>query len=250
MDKEEIGSLCERILLDLDNIFRKDIKMRKILIRSKEYLADLEFSELVLERKPKCASVFNYREWIFNYFRQSFLTDPELAENLVANELRVTLKASDKYPRNYYAWSHRSWLLLIFLKNFSFEFLIDKIIEDLRTTTEWLQKHISDYSCFQYRQHLFNFVHSLHNRNNRINHRNNVNHKTINNHNDGQCDFESSNTAKFSSENDFLKSLDRFASNTNHKNSSNHFLMSSFCWTACGNSIQIKNVYIYIAVIY
>lgn len=101
-------------------------------------------------------------------------------------------------------------------------FFSQKIIEDLRTTTEWLQKHISDYSCFQYRQHLFNFVHSLHNRNNRINHRNNVNHKTINNHNDGQCDFESSNTAKFSSENDFLKSLDRFASNTNHSQSNSH----------------------------
>jgi len=70
------------------------------------------------------------------------------------NELRVTLDAASRYHRNYYAWTHRIWLV----RNVCHECL-DILHCDLVVTKSWAETHISDYSCFQYRQFLFEYLH-------------------------------------------------------------------------------------------
>ncbi|OTF81736.1 hypothetical protein BLA29_002770 [Euroglyphus maynei] len=162
MDEEERISLCERILLDLDNIFKRDPNIRDLLNKSSvnSHFEELDFARLLLIRKPKCASVFTYREWLLNSFLT--LNNGRLNEDLISNELRVTLNAADRYSRNYYAWSHRTWLLTVYIvHNDPITNVINKIINDLRITAEWLEQHISDYSGFQHRQFLFSFVHKL-----------------------------------------------------------------------------------------
>lgn len=67
----------------------------------------------MLIRKPKCASVFTYREWLLNSFLR--LDNGQLNDDLISNELQITLNAADQYSRNYYAWSHRTWLLTVYI---------------------------------------------------------------------------------------------------------------------------------------
>ena len=49
----------------------------------------------------------------------------ELNEELVNNELRVAIEAASHYSRNYYAWSHRTWIFTVYLINSSYDFILE-----------------------------------------------------------------------------------------------------------------------------
>lgn len=55
---------------------------------------------------PKIISNFN-REWLLKYI----ISNETIDQNLITNELRVSLDAASRYQRNYYAWTHRIWIL-------------------------------------------------------------------------------------------------------------------------------------------
>ncbi|XP_071170161.1 protein prenyltransferase alpha subunit repeat-containing protein 1-like isoform X1 [Mytilus edulis] len=76
------------------------------------------------------------------------LKQPDFQEHAF-KELRNCQKASDKYPSNYNAWSHRIWVVKHCL-NCSLQVLFG----ELHTTESWVSKHISDHSGFHYRQFL------------------------------------------------------------------------------------------------
>lgn len=67
-------------------------------------------------------------------------------------ELNICQLASDQSPNNYHSWNHRMWIMnklktldkqldlnFIFIKEYSF-------------SERWTSKHVSDFSCFHYRQ--------------------------------------------------------------------------------------------------
>lgn len=110
---------------------------------------ELKFSELLLTRKPKSPDNFNHRQWIIRSLKT-------INSEVIVNELRVSLDAASRYQRNYYAWSHRMWMI----KNYASANL-DIIQSDLLVTEHWLEGHISDYSCFHYRQFIFNLFSSI-----------------------------------------------------------------------------------------
>jgi len=64
------------------------------------------------------------REWLLKYLMKSETPSDEL----ITNELRVSLDASSRYHRNYHAWSHRIWIIKNLLQdsldvsNFEIEF--------------------------------------------------------------------------------------------------------------------------------
>jgi len=126
---------------------------RKELVEkgSQSALKELKFSELVLSRKPKSPDNFVHRHWLLNQLATT-ASDAELNE-LINNELRVSLDTASKYQRNYYAWSHRIWVMDDLCKR-----KIDMLNFDLNITEHWIQTHISDYSGFQYRQYLLSCV--------------------------------------------------------------------------------------------
>ncbi|KAK3606300.1 hypothetical protein CHS0354_037978 [Potamilus streckersoni] len=64
-------------------------------------------------------------------------------------ELRVCEKAAEKYPCNYYAWSHRIWVI-----QHCHNFCIQLLLGELQKTEGWVSKHVSDHSGFHYRQFL------------------------------------------------------------------------------------------------
>lgn len=73
-------------------------------------------------------------------------------ENLVNEELRICELASDKSPNNYHSWNHRMWLvnaLKTVKRIFDIHFLF---IKEYEFSERWTSKHVSDFSCFHYRQ--------------------------------------------------------------------------------------------------
>lgn len=73
-------------------------------------------------------------------------------ENLLNEELRLCELASDQSPNNYHSWNHRMWILDT-LKNgrkqYDIAFLYKK---EYGFSERWSSKHVSDFSCFHYRQ--------------------------------------------------------------------------------------------------
>ncbi|KAK7496820.1 hypothetical protein BaRGS_00011800 [Batillaria attramentaria] len=71
-----------------------------------------------------------------------------LAENL-HRELSVCERAADSYASNYYAWTHRAWVV-----QHCFNCSLRVLLGELERTQTWTMKHVSDHSGFHYRQFL------------------------------------------------------------------------------------------------
>lgn len=75
-------------------------------------------------------------------------------DHLVFEELEVCHLASDKSPNNYHSWNHRMWLLnklKAIEKQILFN-LSNLYITEYNFSEEWILKHVSDFSCYHYRQ--------------------------------------------------------------------------------------------------
>lgn len=75
-----------------------------------------------------------------------------IIENLIHEELQICELASDRSPNNYHSWNHRIWVLDT-LKNYRKQYDIALLfIKEYGFSERWASKHISDFSCFHYRQ--------------------------------------------------------------------------------------------------
>ncbi|XP_060076736.1 protein prenyltransferase alpha subunit repeat-containing protein 1-like [Ylistrum balloti] len=73
---------------------------------------------------------------------------------IMRREITVCRKAAEKYPCNYNAWSHRSWVV----QN-CYNCTIQVLVGELHATEAWVRRHISDHSGFHYRQYLLTNIH-------------------------------------------------------------------------------------------
>jgi hypothetical protein len=117
---------------------------RKELFQSQHLTLDeeLNFSRLVMTRKPKSPDNFYHRQWLINQQSIDWLTD----ERFVF-EIDLCQYAADRYDRNYYAWKFRSWLF-----DRKTDVSIDLYHEDIFTLVGWIQRHVSDYSACHHLQ--------------------------------------------------------------------------------------------------
>ncbi|KAI8434123.1 hypothetical protein MSG28_012255 [Choristoneura fumiferana] len=73
-------------------------------------------------------------------------------ETLISEELHICQLSSDKSPNNYHSWNHRMWLVNT-VKHIEKKFnLASLYIKEYNFSEQWSSKHISDFSCFHYRQ--------------------------------------------------------------------------------------------------
>src|SRR5204863_4505590 len=65
-------------------------------------------------------------------------------------EIDITRRVAELYPKNYYAWTHRHWVLT----KISNDSLQSKsfFLEEFKIMKIWVQKNIADYSGFQHLQ--------------------------------------------------------------------------------------------------
>ncbi|XP_059056145.1 protein prenyltransferase alpha subunit repeat-containing protein 1 isoform X2 [Achroia grisella] len=126
---------------------RRELVLKAFLEKSSE----LQFTKLVLSRKPKCSDAFAYRRWFLDLIFTDESMHNDDIQNLVDEELHVCELTSDSSPNNYHSWNHRMWFLnkLKTVKQFDINL---KYIEEYEFSEKWMSKHISDYTCFHYRQ--------------------------------------------------------------------------------------------------
>lgn len=109
-------------------------------------------------------------EWLIKFILRKEI----LSEEFIRNELRISLDAASRYHCNYFSWSHRYWIIKhlsptsinVKILNLNLTEIVPNIFffqvlkNELQTTKQWLESHISDYSCFHYRQTLFSFIYN------------------------------------------------------------------------------------------
>ncbi|KAL0870472.1 hypothetical protein ABMA27_005466 [Loxostege sticticalis] len=159
---------CERItkLLNLTLLINPELtslwnKRREMVLKSfLEKTKELQFTKLVLSRKPKCNDAFSYRRWILEAMFKGESLQSNVINSLITEELLICELASDKSPNNYHSWNHRMWLVnkLKSVKNFDLHFLY---IKEYEFSERWTSKHVSDYSCFHYRQFCIKNIFSI-----------------------------------------------------------------------------------------
>ncbi|CAH1254295.1 PTAR1 [Branchiostoma lanceolatum] len=70
-------------------------------------------------------------------------------EKLLETELTVCQSSAERYPSNYYAWTHRAWVVEN-VARCHYKILMKELCDN----RHWISRHISDHSGLQYRQFL------------------------------------------------------------------------------------------------
>lgn len=124
-------------------LFRKEL----ILLGHIDLRQELSLIELIftIPKHSKSSVAWYHRQWIFTNFNQVELS--------VENEFKLCTMTSSSYPRNYYSWNYRHWVLHSYCAQ-----NLPLIEHEYKSTCHWIETNISDYSGFQYLQHLMNML--------------------------------------------------------------------------------------------
>lgn len=138
--------------------------MRRELVQYGEINLDKELllTNLVLSHKSKSNEAFAYRKWILTRLIKSINKERvNFAIALLNDEFSVCEMAARKAQNNYHAWNHRIWCIENIAKKTAVvdspEYL-NIILNQLDFSVEWIDKHVSEHSGFQYRQYLCNSI--------------------------------------------------------------------------------------------
>lgn len=102
---------------------------------------ELEYLNLLMTQHSKAPSSWGHRKYVIRQILK-YLDDES---TLIKEEIRVCREVAERYPKNYYAWTHRRYLWTIFSSTAS---LLQMEWEDI--VDQWLPQHISDHSAAHY----------------------------------------------------------------------------------------------------
>ncbi|KAK0226258.1 hypothetical protein IW262DRAFT_1457477 [Armillaria fumosa] len=113
----------------------------------------------IISGNRECAKqsvIWAHRRWIFEYLYPpnppSFL-HAQLPCDFVRDELQTLAQGCESYPRNYYAWTHRSYCMqsMMDLVTTSSDPTAEAIMqEEYLNLLHWVDLHVSDYSAMHY----------------------------------------------------------------------------------------------------
>ncbi|CAB4394290.1 unnamed protein product [Rhizophagus irregularis] len=110
---------------------------------------ELKFIDLLFTfpKHTKHSTIWFHRKWIILRIQQHF------SSNDISQwqyEINITRRVAELYPKNYYAWTYRHWILL----NIKTDSVQSKsfFVDELKIMKIWVQTNISDYSGFQHLQ--------------------------------------------------------------------------------------------------
>lgn len=138
---EEFIRLMRPILIvkgDMPTIL--NVRKELLSIGNLDYSEELLFLDVVMWLHPKSPSLWEHRRLVLRAcLAKGAFNDEELA----LRELKVCAQLCDKYPRNYFGWNHRLWVLNTQDHN---EILHD----ELSSMKTWIRQHPSDHSAVAY----------------------------------------------------------------------------------------------------
>lgn len=94
---------------------------------------EITFLNVLFTRHPKSPSAWQYRRFCL---LQLFHNTEQLSKSktTLISEFSICSKFADVYPKNYYAWIHRLWLLDMLS--------YDELLDELEFTTRWLHSQL------------------------------------------------------------------------------------------------------------
>ncbi|KAH8554264.1 hypothetical protein BGW37DRAFT_518001 [Umbelopsis sp. PMI_123] len=148
LDKLELSS---RVLFMVSPDHYTAANARKFLIQSnvvdaeKELvLIDLMFT---IPKHSKSSIAWHHRKWIQNYLMN------ERGQMLnVAREVQLCERTATLYPKNYYSWTYRHWLL-------THMSTLDEKINEYQWSLKWVESHISDHAGIQHLERCLYLLH-------------------------------------------------------------------------------------------
>ncbi|XP_055374815.1 protein prenyltransferase alpha subunit repeat-containing protein 1 [Condylostylus longicornis] len=120
--------------------------IRRVLVEKNklELHREFQFASLVLSVKPKSNEAFSYRRWLFS-FRSYESIDWSF-------EIAICDRCGDRSSSNYHAWTHREWVI---------QKAPHLLKSEIIMTEKFIKKHISDYSCYHYRQFILKKLYEI-----------------------------------------------------------------------------------------
>lgn len=143
---------CLNLLMILNpddyRIYNLRRQMSVTLLSQTEFFDELYYSSLPLKLKPKSNEPFTYKKWLMSKY-PGYIT-----AKIISNELSCCSESAVVYKNNYYAWTHRLWLIQNYLND-----------TDIKKELEWsrmfVERNISDFSGMNYRFNLLIIASSL-----------------------------------------------------------------------------------------
>jgi hypothetical protein len=134
-----------RAILCIRGNFPLAFSLRKTLLTHRviSFVDELRFLNLLFTKHPKCPASWEHRRWCLVQQSKGLSSESVLPVETLKLELELCTAMAESYPKNYYAWVHRLWLLghmsIDFLKN------------ELQFTKTWLLRHVSDHCASNHR---------------------------------------------------------------------------------------------------
>ena len=111
--------------------------------------AELNFLKVLFTKHPKSPSSWQHRRWCLTtrwsntQTKDLSLSDVPFSSSDMDVELSLCSAMSESYPKNYYSWLHRLWLLQYMQ--------FTQLESELDFTRAWLISHVSDHSASNHR---------------------------------------------------------------------------------------------------
>eukprot|EP00455_Lapot_gusevi_P004665 TRINITY_DN11922_c0_g1_i2.p1 TRINITY_DN11922_c0_g1~~TRINITY_DN11922_c0_g1_i2.p1 ORF type:complete len:443 (-),score=45.40 TRINITY_DN11922_c0_g1_i2:41-1297(-) len=148
-----VRSTRSMLLINADNYTAWNIRKQIIEAGHQTELQEIKFLNLVFTKHPKSGEGWAHRRWLLRRI-PGFSSSPsparasaELRESLLEGELRVCERVAEIYPKNYFAWSHRHWLVQSIMER-----RLEIFQQELERLKRWSNLHVSDHSGFHHRQ--------------------------------------------------------------------------------------------------
>lgn len=136
---------------------------RRCLLMTKEnhdrWQDEIQFLNLLMTQHSKAPSSWGHRKYVLQKLIESTMELIETGQesnnsivNIVLEEIKVCEKIAERYPKNYYAWTHRRflWTRSGSLPYLDHESLTQIFQQEFDTLFNWLNLHISDHSAVHY----------------------------------------------------------------------------------------------------
>lgn len=118
---------------------------------------ELRFLNLLMTKHTKAPTSWFHRKYVF---QKIIKRHKEVEEELLAltrSEIKLCISVADRYPKNYYAWTHRIYVLhrlQDFLENTNVQsttrtnqLFVSLLEEEWASIQVWLRTHVSDHSA-------------------------------------------------------------------------------------------------------
>ncbi|KAF8520826.1 hypothetical protein JB92DRAFT_1872690 [Gautieria morchelliformis] len=139
---------------------------------------DIKFIAALFGSKEasKSSVLWHHRRWLFRHLYPMFppqtdptqcdsdsLEDMHIPIDVLRSEFTLAARASEIYPRNYYAWLHRylcAQCLISRVKG-GVSGALEVLFQEVEDSREWMELHVSDYTAAQYLFRLLIMLRSL-----------------------------------------------------------------------------------------